>query len=83
MIDILWNFIVFIIVLGIFVVVYEFGYFWVVRCCGVKVEKFFIGFGKLIWKCVGYDGIEYLILMILFGGYVKMFDGCVDDVFVE
>lgn len=71
---ILWNFVFFIIVLGIFVVVYEFGYFWVVCRCGIKVEKFFIGFGKLIWSCVVCDGIEYSLLVIFLGGYVKMFD---------
>ncbi|EKF9701053.1 sigma E protease regulator RseP [Vibrio cholerae] len=83
MTDILWNFIAFIIALGILVAVHEFGHFWVARRCGVKVEKFSIGFGKSIWKRIGHDGTEYSISMIPLGGYVKMLDGRVDDVPAE
>lgn len=77
---ILWNLISFIVALGILVAVHEFGHFWVARKCGVKVEKFSIGFGKSIWKRVGQDGTEYSISMIPLGGFVKMLDGRVDDV---
>ncbi len=80
MIDILWNFASFVIALSILVAVHEFGHFWVARKCGVKVEKFSIGFGKSIWKKVGKDGTEYSLSMIPLGGYVKMLDGRVDDV---
>ena len=37
---------------AILVFVHEFGHFWVARRCGVKVEKFSIGFGKSIWSKV-------------------------------
>lgn len=80
MIDILWNFGSFIIALGILVAVHEFGHFWVARKCGVKVEKFSIGFGKSLWKKTGADGTEYNISAIPLGGYVKMLDSRVDDV---
>ncbi|QJY41139.1 hypothetical protein HND97_14005 [Vibrio cholerae] len=83
MTDILWNFIAFFIVLGILVAGHEFGHFWVARRCGVKFEKFSIGFGKSIWKRVCHDGTEYSISMIPRGGYVKMLDGCLDDVLAE
>ncbi len=83
MTDILWNFIAFIIALGILVAVHEFGHFWVASRCGVKVEKFSIGFGKSIWNRVGHDGTEYSISMIPLGGYVKMLDGRGDDVPAE
>ena len=59
MTGILWNFASFIIALGILVAVHEFGHFWVARRCGVKVEKFSIGFGKSIWSRIGKDGTEY------------------------
>jgi regulator of sigma E protease len=38
--------------LGILVTFHEYGHFWVARKCGVKVEKFSIGFGKplLRWR---------------------------------
>jgi regulator of sigma E protease len=79
MTGILWNFVSFIIALGILVAVHEFGHFWVARRCGVKVEKFSIGFGKSIWSKVGQDGTEYSVSVIPLGGYVKMLDGRVDD----
>lgn len=80
---ILWNFVSFIVALGILVAVHEFGHFWVARKCGVKVEKFSIGFGKSIWSKIGKDGTEYSISMIPLGGFVKMLDGRVDDVPVD
>ncbi|ANU37234.1 sigma E protease regulator RseP [Vibrio scophthalmi] len=76
---ILWNFASFIVALGILVTVHEFGHFWVARRCGVKVERFSIGFGKSIWNKIGKDGTEYTIAMIPLGGYVKMLDGRVDE----
>ncbi|MDN3609251.1 sigma E protease regulator RseP [Vibrio ostreicida] len=80
MTGILWNFASFIIALGILVAVHEFGHFWVARRCGVKVEKFSVGFGKSIWSKIGRDGTEYSLSVIPLGGYVKMLDGRVDDV---
>ncbi len=80
MTDILWNFASFIIALGILVAVHEFGHFWVARKCGVKVEKFSIGFGKALWKKTAADGTEYSVSAIPLGGYVKMLDGRVDNV---
>ncbi|UML92488.1 sigma E protease regulator RseP [Shewanella xiamenensis] len=56
------------------------GHFYVARRCGVKVERFSIGFGKAIWRKVGQDGTEYVIAMIPLGGYVKMLDERVEDV---
>lgn len=80
MTGILWNLASFIVALGILVAVHEFGHFWVARKCGVKVEKFSIGFGKSIWSRVAQDGTEYSISMIPLGGFVKMLDGRVDDI---
>lgn len=80
MTDILWNLVFFLIALGILIAIHEFGHFWVARRCGVKVERFSIGFGKSIWSRVGKDGTEYTLAMIPLGGYVKMLDERVDDV---
>jgi len=80
MTGILWNLISFIVALGILVTVHEFGHFWVARRCGVRVEKFSIGFGKPIWSKIGKDGTEYIISMIPLGGYVKMVDSRVEEV---
>jgi regulator of sigma E protease len=59
------------IVLGIMVVVHEFGHFLVAKYFGVKVEVFSIGFGK---RVVGFKrgDTDYRISMIPLGGYVKM-----------
>jgi regulator of sigma E protease len=59
------------IVLGIMVLVHEFGHFAVAKLCGIRVEVFSIGFGKRI---IGFrrGDTEYQIAMIPLGGYVKM-----------
>ncbi|MGS0681168.1 sigma E protease regulator RseP [Shewanella sp. 125m-7] len=80
MIDFLWNLGSFIVALGILIAAHEYGHFWVARRCGVKVERFSIGFGRAIWRKTGKDGTEYVLAMIPLGGYVKMLDERVDDV---
>ena len=60
----LWNIGAFIVALGLLVAVHEFGHFWVARRCGVKVERFSIGFGKAIWRRLGKDGTEYVLALI-------------------
>ena len=83
MTGIIWNLFAFIVALGVLVAVHEFGHFWVARRCGIKVEKFSIGFGKSLWQRVGKDGTQYSIAAIPLGGYVKMLDGRVDDIPAE
>ncbi|MFQ2147827.1 sigma E protease regulator RseP [Aeromonas jandaei] len=76
---VLWNIGAFVVALGLLVAVHELGHFWVARRCGVKVERFSIGFGKAIWRRLGKDGTEYVLALIPLGGYVKMLDGRVDE----
>lgn len=80
MFDFFWNLGSFILALGMLITAHEYGHFYVARKCGVKVERFSIGFGKAIWRKVGKDGTEYVIAMIPLGGYVKMLDERVEDV---
>ena len=40
----------FAVAVGLLVAIHEFGHFWVARKTGVKVLRFSIGFGKIIWK---------------------------------
>ncbi|GLP96715.1 sigma E protease regulator RseP [Paraferrimonas sedimenticola] len=80
MLAILWNLGAFIVALGILIAIHEYGHFWVARRCGVKVERFSIGFGKTLWRKVGDDGCEYVIAAIPLGGYVKMLDERVEEV---
>ena len=64
----------FLVVIGILVTVHEFGHFWVARRCGVGVERFSIGFGRVLLRRYGRDGVEYALSAIPLGGYVKMVD---------
>ncbi|OIQ48246.1 MAG: RIP metalloprotease RseP [Gammaproteobacteria bacterium MedPE] len=80
MIDLLRNIAFFIIALSILVAFHEYGHFWVARKCGVIVQRFSIGFGKVLWRRIGKDGCEYVICAIPLGGYVKMLDERVEDV---
>jgi regulator of sigma E protease len=59
------------IVLGIMVLVHEFGHFAVAKLCGIRVEVFSIGFGK---RLIGFKrgDTEYQIAVVPLGGYVKM-----------
>jgi regulator of sigma E protease len=58
-------------VLGLMVLVHEFGHFAVAKLCRVRVEAFAIGFGK---KLIGFrrNGTDYQINALPLGGYVKM-----------
>jgi regulator of sigma E protease len=58
-------------VLGLMVLVHEFGHFTVAKWCGVRIETFAIGFGK---RLVGFrrGGTDYQINALPLGGYVKM-----------
>lgn len=74
MLSFLWDLASFIVALGVLITVHEFGHFWVARRCGVRVERFSIGFGKALWRRTDKLGTEYVIALIPLGGYVKMLD---------
>ncbi len=58
-------------VLGVLIVVHEFGHFIVAKKSGVGVLKFSVGFGpKLFGRTI--DGTEYVLSAIPLGGFVKM-----------
>ena len=61
----------FLIVLGIMVLVHEFGHFAVAKLCGVRVEVFSLGFGTRLFG-VKYGDTDYRISALPLGGYVKM-----------
>lgn len=63
-----------ILVLGSLVALHEFGHFWVARKLGVKVLTYSIGFGPVLWKKKGKDGVDYCLSAIPLGGYVRMLD---------
>ena len=65
----------FIIAIVVLVAFHEYGHYLVARWCGVKVLRFSIGFGKVLYskKFAGSD-TEWVISAIPLGGYVKMLD---------
>jgi len=65
----------FFVVIGILVTVHEFGHYLVARLCGVKVLRFSIGFGQILWlRRFSPDNTEFVVAAIPLGGYVKMLD---------
>ncbi|RZU40518.1 RIP metalloprotease RseP [Edaphobacter modestus] len=59
------------VVLGIMVLVHEFGHFAVAKLCGIRVETFSIGFGKRLFGFRRGD-TDYRLSLLPLGGYVKM-----------
>ena len=73
--DPLTRLVAFLVVLGILVVFHELGHLVVARWCGVKVLRFSVGFGRIVWsRRWGADAIEWALSAIPLGGYVKMLD---------
>lgn len=73
-IDFLTNALTFIVAIGILVAVHEFGHFWVARRLGIKVLRFSIGFGRVLWSRSDKYGTEFALSAIPLGGYVRMVD---------
>lgn len=65
----------FIVAIGILIAFHEYGHFWVARKAGVKVLRFAIGFGSVLWRRQKTPGAtEFVICAVPLGGYVKMVD---------
>ena len=59
------------VVLGLMVLVHEWGHFVVAKAFGVRVEVFSLGFGPRLWGRKRGD-TDYRISALPLGGYVKM-----------
>jgi regulator of sigma E protease len=65
----------FLLALGPLIIFHELGHYAVARLCGVKVLRFSVGMGKIVWsRRFGADGTEWAISILPLGGYVKMLD---------
>lgn len=69
---IIFDILIFLIILSIVVLVHELGHFWGAKLTGVKVEEFGIGFPPKIWK-KKIGETEYSIGALPFGGYNKIY----------
>ncbi|MCP5048106.1 MAG: RIP metalloprotease RseP, partial [bacterium] len=69
--SVLYSILAFVFLLGIIVVVHEWGHYIAARLMGVRVEVFSFGFGKRLWgKQMG--DTDFRVSLIPLGGYVKM-----------
>jgi len=72
---VLHSVLAFVVAISVLVVVHEFGHYWVARRLGVKVLRFSVGFGRVLWsRRFGADRTEWAVAAIPLGGYVKMLD---------
>ena len=65
----------FLLTLGVLVSFHEFGHFLAARCCGVRVLRFAVGFGKPLFTYRTKNQTEWVLAAIPLGGYVKLLDG--------
>ena len=65
----------FLVTVGVLVVIHEYGHYWVAKKLGVKILRFSVGFGRVLWvRRRGPDQTEWAISAVPLGGYVKMLD---------
>jgi regulator of sigma E protease len=65
----------FVLTLGVLIVIHEYGHYRVAVACGVKVLRFSVGFGRVIWRRqASPDSTEFVLCALPLGGYVRMLD---------
>jgi regulator of sigma E protease len=65
----------FLLTLGVLIVIHEYGHYRVAVACGVKVLRFSVGFGQVLWRRQsGPDATEFVVCALPLGGYVRMLD---------
>ncbi|MDE3149615.1 MAG: RIP metalloprotease RseP [Acidobacteriota bacterium] len=69
--DFLVSTVAFVVLIGVMVVVHEFGHFAVAKLCGVRVEAFSFGFGPRLFG-IKYGDTDYKVCLLPLGGFVKM-----------
>ena len=71
----MWYSGAFLVALAVLVVIHELGHYLAARRCGVKVLRFSVGFGPVLWsRRFGADQTEWAVGAVPLGGYVKMLD---------
>ena len=65
----------FLLTLSVLIAVHEYGHYRVAVACGVKVLRFSIGFGRVIWRHQrSLQHTEFVLSALPLGGYVRMLD---------
>ena len=71
----IFTILAFLLTLGVLIVVHEYGHYRVAVACGVKVLRFSIGFGRVLWRRQAKPGdTEFTVCALPLGGYVRMLD---------
>ncbi len=65
------DFFWFLLLIGVMILIHEFGHYWAARFFDVKVETFSFGFGPRLFGFRKGD-TDFRVAALLFGGYVKM-----------
>lgn len=66
--------------LSVLIVFHELGHYWMARLCNVKVLRFSLGMGKILYsRKYGPDQTEWALSALPLGGYVKLLDARADD----
>ncbi len=65
----------FLLTLAVLIVVHEYGHYRVAVACGVKVLRFSVGFGRVLWRWQKTpQSTEFVVCALPLGGYVRMLD---------
>jgi regulator of sigma E protease len=73
--NVIQTILAFLLALGPLIIFHELGHYWVARLCGVKVLRFSVGMGRIVWsRRFGPDQTEWAVSALPIGGYVKMLD---------
>lgn len=63
----------FLVTIGVLVVIHEYGHYRAAVACDVKVLRFSVGFGRVLWRRM-HGETEFVVSALPLGGYVKMLD---------
>lgn len=63
----------FLLTIGVLVVIHEYGHYRAARACDVKVLRFSVGFGRVLWRRQRGE-TEFVVSALPLGGYVRMLD---------
>ena len=65
----------FLLTIAVLIAVHEYGHYRVAVACGVKVLRFSLGFGRVVWRRQkSKDHTEFVLSALPLGGYVRMLD---------
>lgn len=79
--SLLQTLLAFVVAISLLIVVHELGHYWMARWCGVKVLRFSLGIGKILFsKKIGPDQTEWCLSALPLGGYVKLLDARAQDI---